>query len=137
MTVKTYNSKQVVIALGNHTVSGYAEDSFVTIESKGDGVTSKTGCDGEVVRSVSAEEQYTVKLSVQQTSPTNSFLQKKFELDKRTGDGMFPILIKDLRGGMKFSADACWVTKPASRGYGKDVGNREWALETGPGELVE
>lgn len=50
---------------------------------------------------------------------------------------MFPILIKDLKGGMVFSSDAAWPAKPASRGFGKESNNREWELHTGSGELTE
>ena len=39
MSVKTYNPKSVTIACGNHIVTGYADDSFVTIEANGDGIT--------------------------------------------------------------------------------------------------
>ena len=135
--IKTYNSRQVMMALGTHTVSGYAEDSFVTIEQKGDGVTSKTGCDGEVSRAIDPNEQYTVKISVQQQSPTNKYLQKMYEKDKKDGNGLFPVLIKDLSGGVKFSATDAWVTKQPSRVWGKDTNNREWTIETGPAEYKE
>lgn len=47
--IKTYNPKEVTIALGNHIVAGYADDSFITIDPNGDGVTKKVGCDGEIV----------------------------------------------------------------------------------------
>ena len=50
--IKTYNPKEVTIALGNHIVVGYADDSFITIDPNGDGVTKKVGCDGEIVRSI-------------------------------------------------------------------------------------
>ena len=39
--IKTYNPKEVTIALGNHIVVGYADDSFITIDPNGDGVTKK------------------------------------------------------------------------------------------------
>ncbi len=119
--IKTYNPKEVTIALGNHIVAGYADDSFITIDPNGDGVTKKVGCDGEIVRSISPDDTYIVKLTVLQTSETNSF----------------PILIKDLKGGMVFSSDAAWPAKPASRGFGKESNNREWELHTGSGELTE
>ena len=133
--IKTYNPKEVTIALGNHIVAGYADDSFITIDPNGDGVTKKVGCDGEIVRSISPDDTYIVKLTVLQTSETNSFLQNRFKQDRQTGDGMFPILIKDLKGGMVFSSDA--AAKPASRGFGKESNNREWELHTGSGELTE
>lgn len=135
--IKTYNPKEVTIALGNHIVTGYAEDSFVTIDPNGDGVTKKIGCDGEIARSISPDDTYIVKISVLQTSDTNSFLQQKLALDLKTGDGMFPILVKDLKGGMVFSSEAAWPIRAASRGYGKEAGNREWELHTGSGILTE
>ncbi|MBR3972999.1 MAG: DUF3277 family protein [Oscillospiraceae bacterium] len=135
--IKTYNPKEIVITLGNHIVTGYADDSFVTLDPSGDGVTKKIGCDGEIVRSISPDDTYVIKLSVLQTSPTNSFLQQKRALDIKTGDGMFPVLIKDLKGGMVFSTDAAWPIKAASRGFGKEAGNREWELHTGAGKLEE
>ena len=135
--IKTYNPKEITIALGNHIVTGYAEDSFVTIDPNGDGVTEKIGCDGEIARSISPDDTYIVKISVLQTSDTNSFLQQKLDLDRKTGDGMFPVLIKDLKGGMVFSTEAAWAIRAASRGYGKEAGNREWELHTGSGILTE
>lgn len=133
----TYNSKNVNIALGDHNVSGYAEDSFVTIEQKGDGVTSKTGCDGEVTRAIDPNNQYLVKISVQQLSPTNNFLRKKYEKDKKDGTGTFSILIKDASGKIQFSASDAWVVKQPSRVWGKDTNNREWEIETGPATFAE
>ncbi len=135
--VKTYNPREIIVTLGTHVVTGFADDSFVTIEEKGDGVSSKTGCDGEVVRSVDPCEQYSIKLSLLQYSATSVFLQTQYRKDKKTGDGSFPILVKDLKGGMLFSADECWVTKQPSRVYGKSDNNREWSLETGAGTLTE
>ena len=30
--IKTYNPKEVTIAFGNHIVTGYADDSFISID---------------------------------------------------------------------------------------------------------
>lgn len=133
----TYNPKEVTIAFGNHIVTGYADDSFITIDPNGDGVTKKVGCDGEIVRSISPDKTYIVKLAVLQTSPTNDFLQKKFDKDIKDGKGFFPVLIKDLKGGLKFSTDYAWCAKPASRGFGKESSNREWEIHTGEGNIAE
>lgn len=119
------------MSLGTHIVSGYADDSFISIEPNGDGVTKIVGCDGEIVRSISPDDTYVVTLSVLQTSDTNAFLQEQYDEDIETGEGMFAILIKDLKGGLVFSADAAWPTKPASREFGKEAANREWEIQTG------
>ena len=51
--IKTYNPKEVTVALGNHIVTGYADDSFVTIHPNARGGTKRAGCDGERGRSIS------------------------------------------------------------------------------------
>ena len=135
--VKTYNPKQVTVSLGNHLVTGYADDSFISIEPNGDGISKKVGCDGEIVRSISPDDTYLVKLTVLQSSATNSVLQKKFDNDKSNGNGMFSILVKDLKGTMVFKSSYAWVTKPAARGYGKESANREWEIHTGSSSLSE
>lgn len=133
--IATYNPKLVAIALGNHIVTGYAEDSFVTVEPLGDGVTAKSGCDGEIVRSVDPNSRFTVKLSLLASSPTHKFLMQKYQQDKKDGNGMFPVLVKDVMGEEKFSADKAWVTKLPSVVKGKEAQNREWTLETGQAEI--
>lgn len=135
--IRTYNPKMITISLGGHIVSGYADDSFVSIEPKGEGMTSKTGCDGEIVRSTSPDKTYVVKISLLQTSDTNAYLQRMQIVDADTGLGMFPIEVKDLRGSFLFFSAAAWVSKPASRSYGKEATNREWELHTAEGVVYE
>lgn len=135
--IKTYNAKEVNVALGTHIVTGFADDSFVTIDPNGGGITKKVGCDGEIVRSIDPDDTYIIKLSLLQTSATNSYLQGRVDQDRKNGDGMFPIIVKDLKGGMVFSSDSAWVVKTASRGFGKEAGNREWEIHTGSGTLKE
>lgn len=48
--VKTYNPKEVLVSFDTHSVTGYAEDSFINLEKNGDGITDVVGCDGEQIR---------------------------------------------------------------------------------------
>ena len=50
--VTTYNPKKVTCALGRHIVTGFADDSFISIEPAGDGTSYVTGADGEIARSI-------------------------------------------------------------------------------------
>ena len=135
--IKTYNPKEVVIACGSHIVTGFADDSFVEIEANGDGITKTVGCDGEIARAVSPDNTFTVKLTLLQTSDSNSFFSQKVDADRDTGDGMFPLLIKDLKGGLVFSTEAAWCTKKAPVTRGKETNNREWELDTGDATVEE
>lgn len=125
------------MAVGDHVITGFADDSFVTIEPGGDGITKQIGCDGEIARSISPDETYKVKLSLLQTSDSNPYLKNRYYLDRRTGEGMFPLLIKDLRGSMLFESEAAWVMKDSTMVRGKATNNREWEIDTGVGALDE
>lgn len=135
--VKTYNPKEITIAVGSHIVTGIADDSFVSIEPNGDGITKKVGCDGEIVRAVSPDNTYKVKIVLLQTSDSNAFFSRMVDLDIETGEGMFPVLIKDLKGGQVFSTESAWVTKKAAFARGKADNNREWEIDTGNATLSE
>ena len=133
--VTTYNPKKVTCSLGKHIVSGYADDSFITIEPAGDGTTYVVGADGEIARSIDPSKVYTFKLSLLQASSTNAYLQKMYEKDKNDGSGVFSVNVNDLLGKEKFVGAVAWVTKPASWGRGKAQGNREWEIVVGEGDF--
>ena len=135
--ISTYNPKQVVVSVGTQIITGFADDSFVTIEPSGEGITKKVGCDGEIVRSVSPDNTYKVKFSLLQTSECNSYLSQLVDYDRETGDGIVPVTIKDLKGGLVFSTEAAWVIKKSPVTRGKSDNNREWELDTGDAELKE
>ena len=135
--IKTYNPKEVTVSCGSHIVTGYADDSFITIEPNGDGITKKVGCDGEIARAVSPDDTFKVKIVLLQTSDSSAYFSQMADLDRDTGEGMFPILIKDLKGGQVFSTEAAWVVKKSPLNRGKDTNNREWELDTGSATLTE
>ena len=131
MALKTYDPKKIVIALGTHLVTGYSDGSFVSIEASGDGITKKVGCDGEVVRSIDPDATAKVTLTVLMQSPTIAWSQEQFDKDRETGEGTFAVLIKDLKGGLIFSASDAWVVKPPNREFGKDMPDREIEIDCG------
>ena len=135
--IKTYNPKEVVVACGTHIVSGYADDSFISIEPNGDGITKKVGCDGEIARSISPDNTYKVKITLLQNSDSNSFFSNIADYDRATGNGLFPVLIKDLRGGLLFAPEAAWVIKKSPATRGKETNNREWEIDTASAVMTE
>ena len=74
---------------------------------------------------------FKITLTLLQTSDSNAWFSQMCDRDRDTGDGMFPILIKDLKGGLVFSTEAAWCTKKASITRGKESSNREWEIDTG------
>ena len=133
--VLTYDCRKVIITLGSHMVVGKADDNFITIAKQGDGITTNVGCDSSEERSMDPNEQYKLTLVIQQTSPTTEFLENQYAYDNDTCEGMFPVLVKDLRGGEIFRADQAWVVKPPDFTRGKATANRTWEIDTGAGVI--
>lgn len=133
--VSTYNPRKVTCSFGNHIASGFADDSFITIEPAGDGTSYVVGADGEIARSIDPSTLYTVKISLLQYSATNGYLQKMYDKDSKDGNGTFSVNIADLLGSEKFTGSVAWVTKPATWARGKAQGNREWEIAVGEGQF--
>lgn len=136
-TLKTYNCAEIIITLGTHVVGGYADDSFVTIDDAGEGISSVCGCDGEHSRSMDPNKGAVVKVVLNQTSDSNKYFNSLLKLDRQTGAGIVPLMITDLRGGMLAHAEQAYIKKNPSRVYGKVTQNREWEIITADCEIDE
>ena len=135
MRVTTYNPKEVTCALGNHIMSGFADDSFIAIEPAGDGTSYVVGADGEIARSIDPSKLCTIKISLLQASRSNSFLERKYRQDQKNGQGTFSVTINDILGAEKFVGAIGWVTKPAAWNRGKTQQNREWEIVVAEGDF--
>jgi len=65
-----------------------------------------------------------------QTSASNDALSALMALDEASGDGVGPLLLKDLSGRSLYSAETCWLEKPADGEYARDISDREWGVKT-------
>lgn len=132
MSVKVFDPKELIIAIGTFTADGYADGTFLSIESNEDAFALSVGASGEAARSRTHNNSATITLTLMQTSATNDALSTLHNLDKATpnGDGIVPLLIKDNRGNSLFAAEHCWVKKRPTAEYGREPTGREWVLET-------
>lgn len=135
--INTYNPKKITMSLGRHIASGFADDSFISIEPAGDGNSYVVGADGEVLINVDPSSVYTVKVALLQRSKTNAYLNTMYEKLKAGQDGLFSVNVKDLIGKDKFTGSKAFVTKPASKGFGKAATNREWEIIVVDGKHTE
>lgn len=134
--VKTFNPKDVVISLGGIPLSGYADGEFANIEATSDDFQMSTGADGDTSRVKLNDASGTLTLTLAMTSPSNDILSGFRSLDVRTGQGVVPLILKDLSGRTTlFSANA-WVRRPPTTGFGKEISTREWTIDLADMNLV-
>ena len=131
MSVKTYDSSQVIITFGPHIITGYAEDTFISVEEMGDGITSVVGANGEKGRSMSQNRSLQITLTLLQTSKSNDALSAAADFDRAShGQGALPLAITDLTGRTLIADPGAWIVKKPNAEFGATIGNREWTIET-------
>ena len=128
----TYNPDRIVVVFGGADIHGFSDGTFVEIQQLSDGISSKSGADGEIARAISQDNRHQVTITLLQTSGSNDVLSGYYEADRLTcGGTLLPILIQDLCGRTLFSAAEAWVVKKPNTVYSNEVSDRQWVIQTG------
>jgi hypothetical protein len=125
----TYDPKQVAVIVAGVPMGGFADGSFVTVERTNDTFSKVSGADGIVSRAKSNDKSGMIKITLQQTSPSNDVLQGIALLDEVSNSGVVPLIIQDFSGRSTFITAFGWVKKPPSSEFSKEVSNREWEFD--------
>lgn len=129
--VLTYNPKKNIIIYGAKQLTGFAEDDMITIKPLGDGMQIFSGVDGEVGRSIDPNSTYEVTVSLATSSKSNDYLSNCFNKDRKTGNNMLPLIIKDLSGSTLFFAKQAWIKNFPESKRGRKISNQDWTFNTG------
>jgi len=132
MPAKVYDPKSVVIVFGPVLVTGFADGTFLSVDFNEDAFSLQMGTDGEGTRSKTNNESATITFTLMQSSQANTLLSALHGLDllSPSGDGIVPLLIKDLNGDSLYSAETAWIRKRPTSEFGREAGPREWTIET-------
>ena len=130
MSVISYAPNAVTCIVAGNILSGWADDSMVTIERNEDAWMLKVGVDGIGTRAKNNNRSGKITFKLMQTSPSNSTLSALTVADELSGKAAFTVLIRDANGSTLVSALTAWVAKFPSTEFGKEVLTREWSIET-------
>ena len=129
--MKTYDPKKVLVIFGARQLTGMAEDSIVSIAPLGDGMQIFVGADGETTRSVDPNATFEITVSLSTVSTSNEYLSNMYNYDRETGNGIAPLLVKDLAGATLFSAPEAWIANFPESAKGRTIDTQEWVFNTG------
>lgn len=129
--MKTYDPKKVMVQFGNRQITGFSEDDIISIQPNGDGVTPYVGADGEVQRALDPNRTFNVEITLANTSKSNDYLSTCYNMDNANGNGVQPLLIKDLSGTLLFFAPEAWVVNIPQAGRGRQINTNTWTIATG------
>lgn len=139
MATKLYDPASVIVSFGPNVMSGFADDTMVRVERDEDTFTKKVGVDGECTRTRNMNRCGSITVMLMATSAANLVLSALHNIDELSPNGasILPILVKDTKGNTLHTALSAWIRKPPVSETAKEVGTREWVLDTGPMVNVE
>lgn len=129
MAISTYSPRDVTITIaGMHSVTGYADGTFITIKKEIAPFRKVRAMDGEIARQYNDDAGYTVELTIMQSSSSNNILSMLHNVDSVTHMGKVPLFIKDGRGQTSFLAGTAWIEKIPEVTFGNELGTRTWVF---------
>lgn len=127
-TLYQYDPSQIVCIFYGVNVTGF-DESFIEIERSEDAYSVHVGATGDVARTRSRNRTGKVTLTLMAQAPSNDSLMDIHLDDEQFGDGVGPLLIKDLNGYTVARAREAWISKVPKVERGKEAGTCQWVLE--------
>jgi hypothetical protein len=129
LAVRTYDAAQVILTVNGVEISGYASDTFISIEREEPSFTKVVGADGTTSRAKSNNRSGTMTITLSQTSPSNDYLSALLAQDELSNSGVVPVILKDISGQSRFFSGTGWVQGMPSVEYAKEISDREWLID--------
>lgn len=132
MALSTFAPNSVTIAMvgpdWQHVVTGFAEDSIVSVERQSDTFEMYIGADDSPTRIYKANTALMMTVSLAQTSESNDVLSAVYNKDRTTRDGVFTILVVDNSGRSRYFAEEAYIGTVPTAAYGNSMQTREWVI---------
>ena len=128
-SLRNYSPSDVTITVaGLYSVTGYAEGTFVKITKDTQQVTTIRAMDGTMSRIKSPDTGWRIELTLAQSSSANDILSTLWNVDKVTGMGKFPLMVKDGSGSTMFMAATAWIEEVPDIVFSGQMETRTWVL---------
>jgi hypothetical protein len=123
------NPSTDIVNISGHEVTGFADDSMLTISRDEDVMLKTVGVQGDMTLYQNQNRTGTLTIRLQETSPTNDFFSGILA-GMRTGTikGVVPFTV--IRNGSysSISGGQCWIQGQPDRTYGKEGEVYEWTF---------
>lgn len=132
----SYSPEDVVCVISNdkfsHTISGFADGSFLNLSRIIPASTLYTGGDGTNCRVIRDVSNLDVTFTLHQSSESNDVLSHLLVLDMAARDSseLFSILIRDMTGRTVISTPTCFIGSNPDVPFETDISTRDWVLHT-------
>lgn len=115
----------------SYVVSGFSEDSIVSIERNAETYSLYTGADNTNTRIYNANTSAKITMSLQQTSSGNDILSSLYLNDAASRDstGLFSISVVDNSGRSTYFSEEAYIAVVPNSEFGNKMQTRDWVIE--------
>ena len=128
MAYDRFDPNQLSVVFGVSPISGFAEDTMITIENDNPKYNYNNDIHGNVTRYRVNKNTAKITLILTQDSKSNNILSNYVELDRINDAGVFPVMLKDPSGSTIFSCEYASIQSEPKIEFGQDAKNREWVI---------
>lgn len=129
--MRRFSFQDTILAVNGVEITGWADgDDVIDIDRSVDSISHKVGASGEMMISVNADKSGVVTIKLQQTSPSNLYLNSLCMLQEASGSLFVPVAVtfmdtyrNDIAAGL-----AGYIKKPAKMTRGQQANNQEWVF---------
>lgn len=121
----TYDARKVVTTVDGVIITGYSDSSMVKASKDNDNFEASSSAQGDSVITINGDSLGTIEITLNQTSPSISFLDRLANERK-----IVPVWVnsnnevKEVVGGTQ-----AIITKPADKEFGKSATNRTYTIK--------
>lgn len=127
--MKNYNPRKISLIVGVKAISGFVDGTFLELDYDEDAFTKRIGADGKVTRSASSNFSGSMTITLDQASDSNDYLSGLALIDRASGAGVVPVLLRDAGGSTIATGAEAWIRKQAGTTYGNASEDRVWIID--------
>jgi hypothetical protein len=141
--IGTINPSLDILTIAGHVVTGYADDTKITIERDNDIMNKLVGVNGQYSLAQNLDKTGTMTIRLQETSPSNEFFWAALTaMNLGEVKGVFPFTSVRNGAASSLKGGVCWLQGQPSMDQGSNVAVYEWVFgvdsaASGPAGIVD
>lgn len=124
MAIGRYDAKDVALTVDGVFITGFADGTFIEAEKDEDNMDTAVGAQGDVVDSTVNNPLGTITVTLQQTSPSVSYLTQL----ANSGEHVPVYIISNNEPKEKIGGSEARIRKPASVSFSDTAESREFEI---------
>jgi len=133
--VETYAPQDIILNVAGKIITGFTDD-MITCTYEANQVEDEVGADGEVARRILHDRRATLTVTLQQTSKANLVLSTLANVDRISGDSIFPIVMRNNRGTDLVVGGSAWIQKQADSNFQATLQGRAWPIRIAYAQII-